>query len=336
MASVRDIAKGAGVSIATVSRVLNDKPNVDPDTRRRVEAEVERLGYRPLVRGPAAPPVVGLVYTGDPGRIDYGAFDSALMSGIMRGLSEHHFDIVLLNLHRDKRNNESYRDFFVRKGVNGIILRTFAESRHVCEEIAEEGVSSIVVADRFENPAVNFICSRSEDESRLAVEHLIQLGHRRIALGIHQVRDTDHVDRLNGYRQALEAHGIEFDQRLVVSLVADVHGGGNALDFLLRLPEAPTAIFFTDPLATLGALHRCSARGVRVPEELSIVGFDDSDVRYHSYPAFTAICQDASQLGLEAARWAAGQAIGEEPATMHKMLSTRFEINQTTAPPASN
>jgi LacI family transcriptional regulator len=332
MANVREIAKNLGVSVATVSRALNDKPNVRPDTRERILAEASRIGYD-FVRPATAPKVIGLAYTSYQGHLDYGGFDSALMAGVLRGVEEQRYDINIISIHRDKTPNEDFRTFFRRKGVAGVILRTFQGSRHLCEEIADEGFPAVVVADRFDNPKVNFTCTESRLQSQRAVEHLIHLGHTRIGLGVHRVRDTDHQDRCDGYRDALEKHGLEFDPSLVVDLVADLAGGGNTISFFLSLPDPPTAIYFTDPLATLGALHKCRALGLEAPRDLSILGFDDSNVRRHAFPPFTAVCQDATALGFEAAHWLSRYLAGFQKGQLRHTIPTTLEINETTGPP---
>lgn len=332
MANVRRIAKNLGVSVATVSRALNDKPNVRPDTRHRVMAEASRVGYE-LVRRPTNTSVIGLVYTAFQGRVDYGGFDAALIGGILRGVQEQRFDLTIISMHRDKLPREDFSSFFRRKGVTGVILRTFMTTRKVCETIAEEGFPAIVVADKFESENVCYICTDSRKDSERAVEHLINLGHRRIGLGVHCGRDTDHEDRRRGYHDALEKHGIEHDPALSVDLVADMSGGANTINLFLSMPDPPTAIYFTDPLATLGALHRCRELGIRVPDDLSIIGFDDSDVRKHAFPNFTAVCQDASALGFEAAHWLTRSIAGYERDKMRHVMRTTFEVNQSTAAP---
>lgn len=332
MASVRDIAAKAGVSVATVSRALNDKPNVNDETRDRVLAAARSIGYVKSVPMKVSQ-VVALAYPSEVVKADYGAFDSSLMFGILRGLNASRYDVTILQINRDREPGEDYCSFFARKGVKGVVLRSFEDSRDVCEAIAEEGFPAVVVADRFENPEISFICSESRSDSRRAVEHLIRLGHRRIALGVHYVRDTDHRDRCDGYREALEAHGITFDPSLLVDLVADMNGGANAVRYLMQLRDRPTAIFFTDPMATLGAMHACRELGIHVPQDLSIVGFDDSDVRFHAFPPFTSVCQDASLMGYEAARWLIRRINGETREPLRSVRQTSFEINQTTSSP---
>lgn len=331
--SVRDIACNLGVSVATVSRALNNHANVHPETRQRVHAEAMRVGYS-LKLPRVTTQTIALAYTGEQSTVSFSGFDGMLLDGILRGIDEQRFDVSILSIPRDKLPTETYRTFFARKGVSGVILRSFERTRHVCAEIAAEGLPAVVVADRFEESAgVNFVRMESRHDSRRAVEHLIHLGHRRIALAIHRVQDADHTDRRSGYREALEAHGVGADPALEVNLLADMNGGANAINYLLSLPEPPTAVYFTDPMATIGALHRCQALGVRVPQDLSIVGFDDSSVRYLSSPPFTAVCQDATRLGYESALWLTRRLSGVEKKDLRLNLPTTFEINQTTAGP---
>jgi DNA-binding LacI/PurR family transcriptional regulator len=332
VSSVREIAKIARVSVATVSRALNNHPGVDPTTRDRVLAAANESGYAPSF-GRRLTTVLGLVYPTEPVKADYGAFDSALLAGMLRGVNEHKFDVKLINLQRDKSIEETYTQFFMRKGLRGVVLRTFESSRNVSLAIAAEGFPSIVVADRFEDPRVNFVCCDSRDDSRRAVEHLIQLGHKRIACAVHHVPDTDHKDRREGYLQALAGAGLAADRSLLVDIVASFEGGVAAINRIMGLPDPPTAVFFTDPLATLGAMRRCQELDISVPKQLSIVGFDDGDIRQHTWPPFTAICQDAHMLGFEAAQWLTRSVTGEGDMRMRLTHRTTFEINLTTAPP---
>ncbi|MBY0311618.1 MAG: LacI family transcriptional regulator [Phycisphaerales bacterium] len=332
MSSVRAIAKIAKVSVATVSRALNNHPDVDPATRDRVLSAANQSGYAPQM-GKRLTTVIGLVYPGEPVKADYGAFDSAVLAGILRGVNDHKFDVKLINLQRDKSIEETYTQFFMRKGLRGIVLRTFENTRSICSAVAAEGFPSIVVADRFEDPRVNFICCDSKGDSRRAVEHLIQLGHRRIACCVHHVPDTDHRDRREGYAEALQDHAIPFDPALAYDIVGSFDGGVAAINRIMGQPRPPTAIYFTDPLATLGAMRRCQELDVRVPHDLSIVGFDDSDIRQHTWPPFTAVCQDAKMLGEEAARWLTASVLGQAPSRLRLIRQTMLEVNLTTAPP---
>lgn len=329
MSSVRQIAKRVGVSVATVSRALNNHPEVHAETKAKILEAANRVGYSPTI-GKRLTTVIGLVYPGDPVRPVYGDFESALLAGIMQGVNEQKFDVKLVSLERDKASNETYTQFFMRKGLRGVILRSFEATRRVCEEIAAENFPHVVVADHFDNPNVNYVWSASRDDARRAVQHLTQLGHERIALVVHSIHDTDHRDRVLGYTEALAEAGITQDAELTVEIVANFEGGANAINRLLALPEPPTAVFLTDPIATLGAIRRCQELGVEIPGELSIVGFDDSDIRHHVFPAFTAVCQDARRLGFEAALRLTRSLSGQPDVSLRETFPTMFEINQTT------
>jgi len=336
MPSVRAIASRLKVSPATVSRVLNNHPDVDEATRERVLACINEIGYVPRV-GRRITNVVALAYPDEPIRSEYGAFEPALLSGIMRGLEEHHFDLKLLSIRRDKLPDETYTQFFLRKGIRGVVMRCFRNNRSMISAIAEEGFPCVVVAAEFDDPKVNFIRSDSYPSSRRAVEHLIGLGHRRIGLAVHNVSDTDHADRRRAYDDALYCAGIPVDPSLVMELPAGISAGEQVLDSLTGMQNPVTAIFATNPMTALGIMRRAQERGIVVPRDLSVVGVDDSDVRMHVWPRLTAVLQDASALGLESALWLTRKlARGDQRATCRRTVATTFEVNGTTAMPRAD
>ena len=329
MSSVRKIAQQMQLSVATVSRALNNHPEIATETRERVLKAANSVGYFGSV-GKRVTTNIGLVYTSDTRFCEY---DAVLMSGIMRGVGEQRFDVTLVNLERDKADNETYTQFFMRKSLRGVILRTLARSRHICQAIADEGFASIVVAERFDSQNVNYLCYDSRADSRRAIEHLISLGHRRIALAVHIVPDRDHAARQEGFYQAMRAAEIPIDPELIVSVVADMDGGKSAINRLMSLPQPPTAVYFTDPLACMGAIAQVHSLGLRIPNDVSIVGFDDGDARFRTWPIYTAVCQDAAQLGFEAALWLTRKLAGVNGDPVQKEMSTFFEVHETTGLP---
>ncbi|MEM9660784.1 MAG: LacI family DNA-binding transcriptional regulator [Planctomycetota bacterium] len=329
--SVRQLASKLGISTATVSRALNNHPSVAPQTRARVLELADATGYMPRV-GQRFSTNIGLVYPSHPVTPEFGSFENALLSGIMRGLAEHRYDLSLIEVDRDRADDESYTQFFRRKGVRGVIVRTIGPDARLAEAIADEGFPSITVADRSDQANVNFICSDSTRDSQRAVDHLIQLGHRRIALVVHTVLDSDHLDRIDGYNRALDLHGIDRDESLVLRQPAGMEGGRLALAQMLAHDEPPTAVFCTNPLTTVGLLHSCLEQGIVVPEQLSVIGFDDSDTRYHTFPRYTSVCQDAVQFGYEASRWLTRSLEGIEGGSLRVHRPTNLSFNQSTGP----
>ncbi|MFQ5490491.1 MAG: LacI family DNA-binding transcriptional regulator [Phycisphaerae bacterium] len=330
MSSVRSIAKQAGVSITTVSRVLNNDSTVNTKTRQNVLAIANRTGYVPKV-GRRVTTYIAFAYTTEQTLAQ--PFDSAVLAGIARGVDECRFDLVVLDLLRDKRPEETYTQFFMRKGVRGVILRTAADTRESCRSIAEEGFPHVVIAERYDAPKVNYIDSASKPDSVRAVSYLAALGHRRIAFAMHNVPDCDHLDRLGGYKEALAANDIPFDENLVFAYPYTLVGGATVLNMAVSMPNRPTAIYFADPLMGVGAIKRANEVGVRVPDDISIIGFDDTELRYAVHPTMTAVCQDSASLGFEAALGLTRMLTSANGDRFRKTIPTFFEVHQSTAPP---
>lgn len=330
MSNVRTIAKQAGVSITTVSRVLNNHPRVRPEVRSRVLAATNASGYVPSVGRKS---VANIAYAYD-GESSLGSpFDAALLAGMARGMEEFGYDLMILDIGRARFPHESYSQMFRRKGICGAVLRTVNRTRHVFEAIADEGFPAVVVGDRMERGNISYMDCESRTPSREAIEHLIDLGHKRIAIAMNVVDDYDHTERLGGYREALEAHGLPFDERLVLRTPAYRGGGVQVIRRLVSMTEAPTALYLTDPLAAVGAMNEARKLGIRVPEDLSLVGFDDAEVRFGLYPEMTAVCQDAAALGSEALAALYGLLQNNDgPRVVRKSLRAWLEIHGTTGP----
>ncbi len=330
MSSVRSIAELAGVSTTTVSRALNNDSTVSAKTRELVLAIANRTGYVATM-GRRVTTQIGFAYTSASSLAD--PFDSAVLEGVMRGVDECRFDVVVLNLPRDKKPEETYTQFFMRKGVRGVILRTMAESRGVCQAIAKEGFPHCVISERFDEADVSYIDFDSKPDSVRAVKYLYALGHRRIAFGVHITPDRDHEDRLEGYRQALAECGLPFEEHYVLRHQYTLTGGATAMQMAMSMPDRPTAIYFADPLLGVGAIKQAHQMGVRVPTDISIVGFDDGDARYGVHPTMTAVCQNAAELGYETSLSLTRMLTGALDGPIQKTLSTYFEVHDSTGPP---
>ena len=333
MASVREIARKTGLSAATVSRALKAHPDVSEATRNRVFSEANRSGYIPTADGRPATSV-GYVVLGDPNLWEY---DWMLLDGVMEGLRQSKLDLKVVDLQRGKSHDESYTQFFIRRGLRGVIVRSALSQHAVIEEILKEHFPCVVVAEGFEDRKdVNYVRCDSRRETAQAVGHLADLGHQHMALVIHRRADSDHLDRKRGFEEACEAQGIASDKQIIVRIEANLDGGKTALNRLMSLTVPPTAIVFTDPLTATGALIRAQEVGLKIPDDLSIVGFDDGSQRYKVFPKLTAVCQDTHELGMEAGVWLGRKIIGQVSEPLQKVLRATLEINQTTGVPPKN
>lgn len=299
MASVKQVADLAGVSMATVSRVLNARGQVHPDTRGRVLAAAQELGYKATFDRSGVCRIA-VVYPGPVWLCGESPFDIALVQGVSRAMSEFDFDLTVIDLRRTMHEGEAYRDFFRRKGISGVIMRSDDTTLGVCEQIALEGVPAVMLGERSENPAVSYVSCDSRVASREIVDHLIGLGHQRIALCCNNQFSSDHRDRIQGWRESLESHSLEAGDDLILQSPATIDNGAALLRRILSMNDRPTGVYVNDPLLAVGVIKEAHWLGVEIPGELSVAGFDDSSLRFLTVPEMTCVCQDAVELGRRA------------------------------------
>ena len=327
MASIREVAKKAGVSIATVSRVMNGHHTVAEHLRVRVLNAAKACDYNPHGTKSGAS-TIGLLYTKD--FYLNSPYDSAVFAGMSDAMRHSQYDLVLLDLARDRRQEETFKQFFARKRVGGAIVRSAYEQRDLLLEMAGEDLPMVVLGDHFQHESLKFVYSDSREASREAIDYLIAMGHKKIAFVQCERDDGDHIDRMNAYREGLEAEGL-YDESRVYRVPPFRMDGVPLARRLLTKSDRPTAIFIADPMVTVGIVNECTRLGVRIPEDISIVGFDDTDTRHMLCPRVTAVCQDSRQIGekaFEAVReLMEGKSEGEAPATPPEAW---FEIHEST------
>lgn len=329
MSTVRQIAKKTGVSTATVSRVLNNHPSVSREIRNRVLQEADLTSYS---GGPSKQAQnLAVLYFSEMWLSS--GFDAAVLEGISKGMADSTYGLLILDVQQSRERGESFRQYFRRMGIAGAVVRVNSRTDHVCEELASEGLHTVVVGERFQSQGVSFVYSESKATSTEAIEHLIGLGHERIAISLNVIPDLDHEDRLQGYRDALEQAGIEFDPKLVMNTPAQRENGAALMKRIASMPEPPTAIYITDPIVVLGAMKEANRSGIRVPEDLSIIGFDDTDFRNMSAPGYTAVCQDSNALGQTAVTVLLESIKNPDQPSVHQTLPTWFEVQDTTGVP---
>ena len=166
------------------------------------------------------------------------------------------------------------------------------------------------------------------------MQHLLNQGHRRIAISTNVVDDVDHQDRVLGYRDAMTGAGLTVDERLVVRTPANRDGGVQVARRLLVGADRPTAVYVADPMAAIGAIYEAIKMGFDVPGDLSVVGFDDAELRFLIRPTMTAVCQDAAEIGREAFAMLHDLIVSPKRlAARRRVLPTTLQIHGSTGPP---
>lgn len=325
--TLRDVALDAGVSVRTVSNVVSGNTQVAPDTRSRVEASLRKLGYRPnliarnLRRGRTG--LIGLAFP----ELDVPYF-AELARAIVRASREHELTVVIEQTDGREDYERALLDGGSRGTVfDGLILSSLALG---ADEIADLAGSLPVVmlGERASRHRIDHVGIDNVAAARVATEHLVSLGRRRIAAIGYQhpkTNQTAHL-RARGYENALADAGLPADQSLRIYTDAyHREDGAGAMRRLLDLPAPPDAVFCFNDLLALGAMREALSSGVRIPQDLAVVGFDDiADGRY-STPTLTTIVPDKEQIALVAVDMLLAR-LSDDPSKPREHLA-RFELS---------
>jgi LacI family transcriptional regulator len=293
-ATIKDVAKLAGVSTSTTARALSGEGYVAAEVRERVRAIAEEVGYVPHAMASnlrkQQSRSVGVIVS------DLrNAFYADLAAGVGRRASERGYTMVLVDDHGSVEAEKEAVKAFVGMRVAGVVVTpvSAAPSAYLLRQN-----TPVVEADRtFSQGACDAVLVDNVGASRRMAGHLISLGHRRIAMLIDETHWTTGSDRVAGYRQALEESGIPFDPTLLVSAGWDAGRARRATIDLLSRRDHPTAVFSANNLIAEGVWRAARDLGLRVPDDLSIVSFDDAPWMSMVVPGLTAVAQDTVALG---------------------------------------
>lgn len=322
------VAAEAGVSVPTVSKVLNSRPDVAGPTRARVTEVLARHGY--AVR-PSGSRRTGFV---DLRMVDLDStWAEAVVRGAARAAARLGSDLVV-TVDPDAESCGAWVRHALARGTDGLVSVVGVPDDLAREDLARAGVPLVVVDPRLRcDPELLVVGATNFRGGLDATAHLVALGHRRIAT-ITGPQDQDNaVARLAGYRTALIQAGIPVDDDLVRTGDYGVEAGFRAASLLLRLDDPPTAVFTSSDDTALGVLRAARERGVRVPEDLSVVGFDDLPVAAWLDPALTTVRQPLAEMG-DAAVTLVHAAREGRSGPSHVELATRLVVRASTAPPA--
>jgi LacI family transcriptional regulator len=302
------LAELSGVSVATVSRVLNDYDDVSASTRERVLKMAEELEYTPAAAARTLVTkrshVVGVVLsTGvDHPDIQHPFFQEVLV-GLKRRLGTSGYDLLLLanEISGNAFGTTSYLQRCRHHRVDGVVLMGAQASEPDVQKLARSIIPCVAVDLELVGRHTGFVISDNTRGAGLAIDHLHKLGHERIATITGPTEMRVGMDRLVGYREALERLGLRYRDEYVRDGDFYFESGSAAMQELLSLPEPPTAVFAASDLMAAGAIRAIEQAGLEVPADIAVVGFDDIQLAAMMQPALTTIRQDKLGLGSAAA-----------------------------------
>jgi LacI family transcriptional regulator len=300
MPTIKDVARRAGVSVSTVSRVLNNHPHVGQEVRERVHAVIQELHYEPSrvaqrLRATESR-LVGVIFSdiANPFYID-------VLQSIEHTLSRQAMSVLISNADSDPDREEAFIRIMLNENIAGLIIAPTKEDVPALAVAASNGLPIVVVDRRLSNVDVDTVLVDNFKGALAAVQHLIELGHTRIGVLSGPLHLTSGRERYTGYLQAMSDAGLTVDSSLTRFGNYRESSGYELTQELLTSPAPPSALFVANNLMAIGALNAIHQLGCKIPDEVAIIGFDDLPWAISLNPPLTTVAQPTSEIGTRAA-----------------------------------
>ncbi len=329
--TIKDVAEAAGVGIGTVSRVLNDSPSVRPETRAKVQKVIAQLNYHPnalaqgLSRRESRTIGVLVPFLTMP-------FFVTVMEGIDKVLSESDYDLIVLNVDKPDKRAQYLKNYVYSRRLDGLIGVTVPFSQEEITKLSQVKCPIVAVDNAIDDVSSYFV--NNTEGGKLAMAHLLALGHTKIGYlgdlhGIVRGVPNTPEHRYTGYLEALKDAGIPFDDRYTRFGIMSEENGYKLTKSVMEQADPPTALFVYCDTAAVGALQALREMGLRVPEDISVVGFDDIDVARHVN--LTTIRQPMQKYGVKAAEKILELLSGTATTSSHHCFDLELVERGTTA-----
>ena len=303
MLTIKDIAKKAGVSVATVSKVMNGYDDIGEATKEKVLKIIKDNNYRPNANAQSLRTnksfLVGLFFKDHQDSGVKHPFFRGIISGLEEKLLENNYDMILFSANWE--DQFSYLEKCQFRNVDGAILMGMPKDDPKLIELLNAKIPSVFIDLDISDERASYIISDNEEGARKAVRHLAELGHQKIATIEGEEITVPTQKRLAGYKAEMEAQNLEIRDEWMVQGRFSVDGGYEAMKEILTLKDRPTAIFCQGDEIAVGAMQAIKEAGLKVPDDFSIVGFDDIEISQYLNPALTTIRQKKEEMGIEAA-----------------------------------
>jgi LacI family repressor for deo operon, udp, cdd, tsx, nupC, and nupG len=327
MTKISDVARLAKVSTATVSRVISNTDNVTVETREKVLEAIQQLNYQPNIlarhlRRLETKTILVIV----PDITN--TFFSKILRGIESVAIQNGYQVILGDTVNSIAREYEYLDLLRQKQVDGMILLTARMERELVEEIAEN-YPVVLACEYIEGSKIPTVSIDNISSARKATEHLIRLGHERIAYISGPMNIILGRDRLKGYQQAMAQYELEVKYSLIQEGDFSYESGYNLMMKYLAMENPPTAVFAANDEMAIGAIKAAKSHGIKIPEEIAIVGFDDIKIASIFEPALTTIAQPTYEIGTKAMDMLLKLIKGEEMKKRQFVLDNQLIIRES-------
>lgn len=330
MANIREVAKKAGVSVATVSRVLNHPERVSPKTKQHIDSVIKELDFSPnafarslnLKRSNTIalviPDIVNPQYM-------------EIARGVEQVAHEKGYTLLLCNSEKDLRKEKAYVRMLIDKKIDGIILAFTLLQEGDFQEIRNRNIPLVLFGQNILHENISSVYSDFKKGSYLAVTHLINLGFKKIAFIGGAADNLENRDKVLGYTEALLSRGLKISKEMMVEGTDDIDSGYLAALSLLKNTPVPEALFVANDLMAMGAMDAFKNEGYRIPDDISVIGYDNIRMASLIEPKLTTVSWPVHKMGLISARILIEEVESEEesPASRNIFLSPRLKIRKS-------
>ncbi len=296
--TIKEVSKKAGVSTATVSHVINKTRFVSPPLVKKVKEAMKKLNYQPnLLAGSLRTQktnTIGLIVS-DSSNL----FFAYMQTHIEKIISKHGYSIIVANTHYSIEKEKELINILRAKRVDGILIVPENTDYKFMEKIDESGTPIVIIERELDGTVLNSVLIDNKIGSYKATEYLIKLGHENIGYLDRKGDKAHSLERKNGYLSALRKHGIKIDKDLIIRSGFSCQDGYNAANYFLENHRKVTAILTFGDFSALGAMRCIFDSGLRVPEDISVIGFTDMPICPYSYPSITTIQYPVSKIANE-------------------------------------
>lgn len=331
MATMKQVAEKAKVSTTTVSHVINNTRVVSEDARERVLSVIRDLRYIPSAVARSLKNdkthTLGMIIPNNSN-----PYFAEIIQGIEAESFKLGYNIILCNSYDDPKKQAAYTRVLMEKRIDGLIIVSSGSDEELNQLLSDEGIPKVLVDREVPGLAADFIEADHEQGGYLATKYLIDLGHRDIACVSGPKTLLPSSDRVQGYWRALKEAGIALRDDFLAHSDFTSQGGFTAFQQLLALKQRPTAIFASNDLMAIGGLCAAHQAGVNIPEELSVIGYDDIALASFTTPRLTTIAQPKYEIGVLTAQVMVKRILNAELPLCREMLETQLMIRQSTAP----
>lgn len=329
MATMKDVAKLAGVSVTTVSHVINDTRYVSPELTKKVNGAIEELDYQPdpiaqgLSKGKSQ--TIALVVSDI-----VNPFFPHVARGVEDCVRENEFSLILSNTDENSKQEKHNLSLLKSKRVDGFIISPTSEGEDNLKPLLDEDIPVVCIDRKLPNTEVDQVYSDNRGGAYEATKHLLNQGHENIGIIVEFSDVSSFSDRLKGYKDALDDYGIPINQEYIKKSGLEVEGAYASTESLLQEHPEVTAIFSTNDLITEGVLQYFKDNNLKCPKDISLVGFDDPEWAESFNPGITSVAQKPYEMGYKAANLLFEQIkLGNQRNQKTKELKTELKIRES-------